>query len=59
MKSYSVKMVDGTRYDFSSKNDRLEFDEDGWIMIRGDNKNILVNGAYIISITIMGDGDDS
>lgn len=57
MKSYSIKMADGTRHDFIA--DHLEFDEDSYLMIRGDNKKVLLNGRFIVSITIKGDGDDS
>ena len=57
MKEYSVKMVDGTRHDFIA--DHIEFDEDAFMMIRGDNKKVLLNGRFIVSITIKGDGDDS
>lgn len=59
MKVYSVKLMDGTRYDFTTKENRLEFDEDGYLMIKGDDKKILLNGRYIVSITIRGDGVDS
>ena len=55
----SIKMIDGTRYDFITDKDKLDFDENGFTVIEGDNKNIAINGRFIISITIKGDGDDS
>ena len=57
MKLYSVKMADGTRYDFAANH--LEFDEDGYLMIKGDDKKVLLNGRYIVSITVKGEDDDS
>ena len=57
MKTYSIKLTDGTRYDFTANN--LEYDEDGYMMIKGDDKRILLNGRYIVTITIKGESDDS
>lgn len=53
MKQYSIKMSDGTRHDFIA--DHLEFDEDGYLEIRGKDKRILLNGRFIVSITIKGE----
>ena len=55
----SIKMVDGTRYDFITDKDNLDFNENGYALIEGDNKNILVNGRFIVSITLKGESDDS
>ena len=60
MTQYSVKMSDGTRYDFEENGmKRLFWKDDGWIVIEHDNKQVSLNTRHIVSITIMGDGDDS
>ena len=55
---YSVKMSDGTRYDF--KADKLEWiPNDKYLIVKNGNKKVLLNEMHIVSITSKGDGDDS
>lgn len=57
MKSYSVKMSDGGRYDFEAE--ELNFTSgDDWLVVKGRNKIVWLNAWHIISITIKGDGDE-
>ena len=57
MKHYSVKMSDGTRFDFDGEWFKRR---DGFLLIENKNKTIMLNDQHIVTITIhKGDGDDS
>lgn len=59
MKHYSVKMSDGTRYDFDAKS-LQESNPKGFLKIENKSKVIWLNDQHVVSITIhKGDGDDS
>lgn len=58
MKQYSVKMSDGTRYDF--KSDWLHTVFDGtYLLIEKEDKEIWLNERHVVSITVKDDADDS
>lgn len=63
----SIKMDDGSRYDYEDSKEQVEMYERIWelrglpslIPIEQNNKTVILNGKHIVSITIKGDGDDS
>lgn len=58
MKHYSIKMSDGTRYDFDSSG--LDWDTDKqYLLIDSKEQNIWLNAMQIISITVSRYGNDS
>lgn len=58
MNHYSVKMSDGTRYDFNAKSLPWTPTND-YLQIQYKDKYVRLNERHIVSITIKGDGDDS
>lgn len=57
MKHYSVKMSDGTRYDFDGEGMK---EREGFLLIENKSKTIWLNNQHIVSVTVSkGDGDDS
>ena len=59
MKHYSVKMSDGSRYEFDSTGLDWSVDEK-YLLIESGSKRIWLNAMQIVSITISGfNGNDS
>lgn len=58
MKHYSVKMSDGSRYDFDAKS-LQESNPKGFLKIKDDSKTVWLNDQHIVSITVKGDDNDS
>lgn len=55
---YSVKMSDGTRYDY--KSEKLDWLPNyAYLKIINGDKKVWLNAQHIVSITCKGDGDDS
>lgn len=58
MKQFSVKMSDGTRYDYQAAVLDWSVGKE-YLIITDADKRVLLNARHIVSITIKGDGDDS
>lgn len=58
-KQISVKMDDGTRYDFTDKHiaDDDDHDENYWMKIRNGNKATFLNISHVVSITVVTNDD--
>lgn len=63
MINVSVKMIDGSRYDYTEKKEVTEMQQRIWEMkgppdllpIEQEDKTVLLNGKYIVSITMKGE----
>lgn len=63
MINVSVKMIDGSRYDYTEKKEVTEMQQRIWEMqgppdllpIEQKDKTVLLNGKYIVSITMKGE----
>lgn len=63
MISISVKMIDGSRYDYKEEKDVAEMQQRIWelngmpdlLPIEQDKKTVMLNGKHIVSITLKGE----
>ena len=63
MISVSVKMIDGSRYDYKEEKDVAEMQQRIWelngmpdlLPIEQDKKTVMLNGKHIVSITLKGE----
>ena len=63
MINVSVKMIDGSRYDYIEQKEVAEMQQRIWEMqgppdllpIEQEDKTVLLNGKYIVSVTMKGD----
>ena len=63
MISISVKMIDGSRYDYKEEKDVAELQQRIWelngmpdlLPIEQDKKTVMLNGKHIVSITLKGE----
>ena len=63
MINVSVKMIDGSRYDYIEQKEVAEMQQRIWEMqgppdllpIEQEDKTVLLNGKYIVSVTMKGE----
>ena len=63
MISISVKMIDGSRYDYKEEKDVAEMQQRIWelngmpdlLPIEQDKKTVMLNGKHVVSITLKGE----